>query len=400
MVLENISTSADFTDDGGPTSDNDPYSSSSPQSYSIDGTKFPKPIPIVGRLLGFNEKRFSLALQAKIAGMSQQLNRPLSNDEANAIAYWTAKQISIFSYATPLAWAAAGWRWKNTASSFRFPFYQPNMETLDTSVFPTKRFAWIKGHFAFRLWSAMRLGAYIAVAVPIAQALLGSYCVSVAAVGQMADNRLKPMMDELRKQAEEKRGGLPKQSGAIGQQQRLPVPVETQADDASPTGGMLWEEPVKADVMNNTISSAQAPSSRPQWTSSKPLSNQTTSTSSTEGKPFDLFDDASPTGGQEEAVNTPSAAQGSAWERLRRGERPNPGPSNTGSSQSSWKRQQTMIQKEQTPGSNSGDSFAFSKSEEERNYAKEEAQKEFDARVERERRGGDFSQDGGNQKRW
>lgn len=47
-----------------------------------------------------------------------------------------------------------------------------------------------------------------------------------------------------------------------------------------------------------------------------------------------------------------------------------------------------------------GDSFTFSKTEEERNLAQIEAQKEFDARVEKERRGGDFSSGNGDQKRW
>jgi hypothetical protein len=63
-------------------------------------------------------------------------------------------------------------------------------------------------------------------------------------------------------------------------------------------------------------------------------------------------------------------------------------------------KQQHETQKEQREGATTGDSFAFSKTEEERTYAKEEAQKEFDARVERERRGGDFSKGGGDQKRW
>ena len=98
-----------------------------------------------------------------------------------------------------------------------------------------------------------------------------------------------------------------------------------------------------------------------------------------------------------------TAPQGSAWDRLRRGEKPTPIPQNSGGkpppSQSQWSRRQSETQREQTEGSTTGN-FAFSKTEEERNYAKEEAQKEFDARVERERRGGDFSQGGGDQRRW
>jgi hypothetical protein len=41
-----------------------------------------------------------------------------------------------------------------------------------------------------------------------------------------------------------------------------------------------------------------------------------------------------------------------------------------------------------------GDSYSFSNSDEERQLAKTEAQKEFDARIERERQGRDFDDRG------
>jgi hypothetical protein len=41
-----------------------------------------------------------------------------------------------------------------------------------------------------------------------------------------------------------------------------------------------------------------------------------------------------------------------------------------------------------------GDSFAFSTTEEDRQLARAEAQKKFDARVERERQGKDFNDSG------
>ena len=104
------------------------------------------------------------------------------------------------------------------------------------------------------------------------------------------------------------------------------------------------------------------------------------------------------------AGNTVPTPEGSAWDRLRRGEKPASTSQTSGAkqqpNQSPWMRQQNETQKEQREGSTMGDSFAFSKTEEERSYAREEAQREFDARVEQERRGGDFSKGGGDQKRW
>ena len=56
------------------------------------------------------------------------------------------------------------------------------------------------------------------------------------------------------------------------------------------------------------------------------------------------------------------------------------------------------FQQQQQQPKREEDSFAFSASEGEKSYAKDEAQKAFDERVEKERQGGDFS--GGRDKKW
>lgn len=77
---------------------------------------------------------------------------------------------------------------------------------------------------------------------------------------------------------------------------------------------------------------------------------------------------------------SPSAPTASAWDRLRGNALSSPG----NKSPSAWS--QSQAQQKQ------GDDFAFSSTDEERQLAKTEAQADFDARVERERRGGDFTQ--------
>jgi hypothetical protein len=127
-------------------------------------------------------------------------------------------------------------------------------------------------------------------------------------------------------------------------------------------------------------------------------------TQETPDQPFDAWDDASPAGGQGVPADTsqprPSRSSGSAWDRLRRGEKPPPPGPRQQSGPRPFSNTQNEAQREQRQGSTLDDSYTFSKSEEERSYAKDEAQKEFDARVERERRGGDFSSGNGDQKRW
>ena len=64
MVLENSSdtTGGDPFNENPPASDDDPYSSSTPQAgpsnYRIDIANLPKPVPIIGPLTGWNDQFF------------------------------------------------------------------------------------------------------------------------------------------------------------------------------------------------------------------------------------------------------------------------------------------------------------------------------------------------------
>lgn len=105
----------------------------------------------------------------------------------------------------------------------------------------------------------------------------------------------------------------------------------------------------------------------------------------------------SPTQQQQRSTDRDGAASpfapGGAWERVRREAA---GRQSSGS---------TTRNPQPPPSSSRGDDFTFSQNYEDKQLAHAEAQKEFDARVERERQGGDF--EGGRQssgrdssKRW
>jgi hypothetical protein len=400
MVLENASasTQGDSLDDSSPRSDDDPYSNSIPQetSYHIDRSNFPRPIPIIGPLLGYNDQFFSKVLQAKVLNGSKALGRPLTQDEATAFAYWTAKQISIFSYGAPVGISWGSWRCYSTATTMRFPFWQPNLEKFQSDVFPP-RLGILKGVRAVTAWHALRFVAYGACGNWFGQLFFGSYSMTVASVGELSDKRLKPFSDAIKSQAEKKRGslqGIPK-PGPMGQQQT----GNNQQDDASPSGGMFMEETMGNNDGGNASGTTNQSRPWPAKTAPPQMPTQ-----ETPDQPFDAWDDASPAGGQGVPADTsqprPSRSSGSAWDRLRRGEKPPPPGSRQQSGLRPFSNTQNEAQREQRQGSTLDDSYTFSKSEEERSYAKDEAQKEFDARVERERRGGDFSSGNGDQKRW
>lgn len=100
-------------------------------------------------------------------------------------------------------------------------------------------------------------------------------------------------------------------------------------------------------------------------------------------------DDDDPFGPNDsESTSENQQSKGSAWDRLRRGEAPTVRTSNDSvnapSRNSSWSiRRQISGRDEQSKQ----DSFSFSNSESERQQAKEEAQRDFDEQIERERQG-------------
>lgn len=413
MVLENSSSKeANESFDSIPASDNDPYASSEHGqgqsndnlAYVIDGNKLPQPLPIFGPLFGYDRALVSKAIAGRIQLAVQMTQRLLRSEEVDALAYYTAKAVAINSFAPVLGVPAGIYRAVQTAPTFRFPFYQPNLETFNSSVFPHPRMPYIKGNQAVIAWHVFRGLCYGYVGKLASEMLLGGYASAVAGAGEMGDPRLKDIVKATRETIQRRQKNLPTPAGiprpstkpGYGQQQTQKT---QEYDDASPAGGMEWSGEDNAPVSSQTIPQTSSPTTqRRQPPAQVPAQEEET--------PFELFDDASPTGGQGVYTDTtttqpPNPTSGSAWERIRRAHKPvpNTNPASSSSQQSGRVRARNNAPSASGDGIASEDSFTFSKTEEERNLAQIEAQKEFDERVEKERRGGDFN-GGGDQKRW
>ncbi|CAD6446509.1 771c346e-1cbe-47af-a5bb-7680f15ccb0e-CDS [Sclerotinia trifoliorum] len=413
MVLEDSSSKeANESFDSIPTSDSDPYASAGQgqgggqgtgrQTYRVDGSTIPKPLPILGPLFGFNDAFLSKIINARVQNAAKVTKRPLRQEEIDALAFHTAKIIRINSFA-PVAGLSAGiYRATQTAATFRFPFYQPNLETFNSNVFPHPRMPYIRGFPAIIAWHTFRGLCYCYVGQTVSKILFGGYAASVGAVGQMGDKRLKDIVKATTEEVARTQKNLPSPAG-IPRPRMKPGQGQSQSgntqdhDDASPTGGADWYGDDGAS--GSTQSTPQTfPPMKPQR--QFPTQAPAQAPAQEEEKPFDLFDDASPTSGQGMNTNTSTSqsskpTSGSAWDRVRRGEKPASNINTPSQSRKSGWATNTPKTSEVA----STDTFAFSKTEEERNLAQLEAQKEFDARVEKERRGGDFSS-AGDQKRW
>ncbi|TVY12830.1 hypothetical protein LARI1_G009389 [Lachnellula arida] len=392
MVLE------DSWSEKPPPSDEDSYSSSGSGSGSsprikINTDGFSKPLPIIGTLFGYSDQFMAQLIQTRLQHMANVLQRQPDIEEITALAFWTSKQVSIMSYGPFVGVAGGCWRAWQTADTFRFPFFQPNLETFQKEAFPHARMPILRGNRAIQAWHLARTFSYGACGNFFSTMFFGSYSVSVATVGETSDKRLKDYVEAVRKQGQQRSGKLP----GLPDQRQPPVPVGGQGqDDASPTGGMFGG------------AESETPQEQPQW-EPPPQSRPTpvpTQAPEPQSQPFDVFGEDPPTAAQQSAIPDTQASQprGSAWERLRRGQQPGAQGGGwdavrqtQGPGQSEWSKQQAQSQRDQKQGSTFGESYSISKTDEERSYAKEEAQREFDAQVERERRGGDFA---GNQKRW
>lgn len=406
MVLESS------TADGAPPSD-DSFSDQSsyegsdqigPRTYEINTDGFARPIPIIAPIFGFGPAVQAKAITARIEGFSRMIKRSLTDDEANAVAYHTAKQFSILSYGAPVGILGGISQAMRTAESFKFPFYSPNAATFPKESFPSAHYPLVTGKNAVNSWHLLRGGCYGFVGYFLAMAIFGSYALSVTAANEYRDTRLVHLIKAMRANAPNARihkdriPNQPRQPGMVDGAQQKDVSTLWADYSKEISGGGNAPSSSSEEGMHQTnydapSQSSNAPyatmprtSNRPARVDTRPRENEPNESQSFFG------DDASPTGGQGMQQDIQG---GSAWDRIRRQSTTQTSTNKT----TDWSRTQASTRQAQQGEPTSTDAYAFSNEDRDRQTAKSEAQREFDARVERERRGGNFN-NSNDQKRW
>lgn len=284
-------------------------------------------------------------------------------------------------------------------------------------------------------WHFLRTSLYAAGGITIGGIFFGSYALSTALAGRAMDPRLKECNDAMKAKIQEvgkenaravARGEAPA-AGRGGVTANIPAGQETyemarqrrgvreiqarDEDDMSPSGGYNMQEAAKeighretvgtgghsmdTEVMSDSQSRMRDVAQRPRARDSPATNNEDT---------FDMNRAAShpsQNGSQQpQSANKPT----SSWARIRAdaasqaqqgNNEGSPRQGTTPSSRGSWKPPQS----EQRQGSTVGDAFSFSETDEEKQLARGEAQRDFDRRIEREREGKDF-EEAGQGKRW
>ncbi|KAK3995904.1 hypothetical protein QBC44DRAFT_319686 [Cladorrhinum sp. PSN332] len=308
--------------------------------------------PIAGRNVTWQRNHAAAAMNS----LAVLLQRPLASSEANAVAEHACNAYVKQSYEIPVVLGSAAFFTYRGQKTWRFPLWtpQPTSTWFSPHHFPTIRYSFIQGQPAMRLWTATRLLTYIAAIRLISQPIFNAWATVGYGLNILTDKRLKAVSE--RREMELKA----QKSGKSG----LPTSTTTPADAQQPQQQQPpWPE--QASQSRRHQPTQPVPSRRPQQPA------QEKSAFEDDSGIFD-DDDASPIAASHRRsdpapITTTTTAAGSSWSRLR--EQAKSGGATGAPSTSS-----------------STDSYTYSDSERERSYAKDQAQKEFDAMLERERR--------------
>ena len=426
-----------------PDSSPDPYDTSSISSNgqlpaSINPSSLPSGLPILGPATGFTSARKIAHIQQRIDYVSKTIRRPLTEIEQRVIAHYSAKSFAIASYGPTLGLSAGGYRAYATRAEFRFPFYGklisdgPAEGKIQQGIWDGQKIR-VGGKEILQGLSSQAKASLVHLSRGVAYCLLGrilvplfvsTYAATASSVGEIRDPRLKEVNRELTAELQRDLRGIRGQAGETvtqtdarreGRMPSLPREMDqgrtrrgkgAEVDDASPTGGVMLDMDIDEEqaglrdardmtgvLSDGQMRTAEANAQPPPSISPARRPPVAFQRKKVERQPKDFgsdFDDASPTGGSG-AMGGEDGSGGSVWERIRQQSASEPSTPNAG------RRSGFRGSGAPQEGTTTGDSFSFSSSDEERSYAQTEAQKEFDERVERERKGGDFSSEG---RRW
>lgn len=334
----------------------------------------------------FNTDQYRIYVAESIISGQQLLQRQFTLDERNAVAYHAAKKKVTMTYATPTSIAIALVAMQRGRDVYRFPFWTPQPTNFDPSRFPIPSskapFTLLQGARAMAAWHAVRGTAYFVLIHIAVSAFVQVYATSVEVAGLSRDVRLRDMAKEIQQRSRNRRGGA-----AVPFPGR-PVPSEDPSmrdSDAEHTnsqygGYSMGDESRQGtetyDTATPMSSDYSTPRERQQTRRQQPqppAPNQSYSPPASDGLDGGgIFDDASPVSSTARGRPGTSPSGLSRWDQIRR--QAATGSGVLGAAQAG------------TDG-NHGDSFTYSQEDRDNATAKEQAQREFDALLERERRG-------------
>jgi hypothetical protein len=406
------------------------------QHYNIPFDKMPVSGPTVWLLFSGPARRTVTGafLIDIIRGAHNMAGRPLTQSEVEGYTLHASRRVIYnFSAVFSAIGIGSGMAWYGR-KKMKFPFLKPRpLELYET--FPGRflgRFLpTLKGRFARTMWHITRANVYIALSFLLLSPLYSSMGSTAMMVGLYRDARTHELTKSLADALKKSNGIIDRHSSNRPVRSPSGIPSQAQggesnydaddAADASSTSSYGAAEDYAGDTSftdgttdTNVLDDSQmqlreSPQRSPTSATSRKWGSQQPDRAPDAHSDADfLFDDASPTAGNDPDMTTglgSDASQGSAWSRIRRGAAPtqpkrtsNRPPVSGQGAPAAGARQGGA----QDPYETSGDSFSFSSSDQEKQLAKEQAQRDFDRMLEEERRGvaGDGMSGSGNSGAW
>ena len=410
MVLDEASPTADSfsSDDSAFGANTAPRNGSTlTLPRSIELSTFARPVPIFGAALGYNDDLLKAIVEQDGNHMSRILRRPLTVPEWEAATFHMAKMHSYASYGWPLGTALGGWQAYRTRESWRFPFYKPNLEEVGHKF---NSFGPLKDQAARAAWQSLRFACYQSLIGGAVKVVTTAYAINVAWAGQRMDPRLQDFWSTLRDlKPEEIRERGNTSLSASSEDTADPIDQQDIAreypQEPAPTEQMRRQEPPgsrrrvdQSNIWEQRRQAAAKGGTMPQAGPTPPAPRDQSLTD------YD-FDDASPMARDVAPAKDASSQSGSAWDRVRQGNTPRSLPNqqfnpNQSAQSNAWSRARSSAVGANGQGTQSSqDTFSFSSADSDRQLARDEAQRNFDERVERERHGENFGEPPSGRKR-
>ncbi|KAK9772877.1 hypothetical protein SCAR479_10387 [Seiridium cardinale] len=375
--------------------------------------------------------------------LAAEANLKLTQSEIDCISYTCAKNYRRMAWSGPLAVFIAGGAVYHGRETFRFPFYTPKGSRFNPHSFPTTGWAFVRGTPAVFYWHGLRLAAYYPLILLATTSLYGSIVrMSIAAdtftdprmsrINQAIMNKIAPnraarsrresqsqsqgqaatgqpidQSEAERRDESYRRVGLSPPSSEEVQrmaQRRTSETASTAQQDEQFSGEWSSESPSQADrpLLRRGFFGRATPEVSRQSSGNESTSEgrSTQPQQSTLWNDSELFeDDASPVSAaakRAERAQTRGSTAASSWENVRQQAKSDVSPFARGDHSkrdTPWGRLQqdaaaTERDRERTPPS---ENYSYNEADEAKDYAKSQAQKEFDTMLEAERKGSNDS---------
>ncbi|EAA29580.3 hypothetical protein GE21DRAFT_9327 [Neurospora crassa] len=351
-------------------------------------------LPFWAPLFNVTQDQYKVDVGQRLMATSFLLgHQPLDREDIDLVAYGAAKRSVTNAYARPAIALGAGVCWAVGYNKYNFPFWKPKPASFNPEIFPSQRFTLATGHRATLAWQGVRIAAWYVTWRIFGGWIADAYAETVFSATLMRNKAFKQKLLE---------AGQAMKANSITHERpelRDAYSVEHEPDHDHQEDQQQLPQHAQTPYYQRIQQHQQEQKQQHQMQQQQQRRQQTQQSTYSHDDDDYLFDDASPVAPAARGTGTVSSpvaqSSGSAWDRLRQqamgGPAQAPGSTTAPTAAIYAKPSQSRLWAERRAaavgGREDGLSHSYLETDQERALAKEQAQREFDAMLERERRG-------------